>query len=318
MIDALNHMGLQVSRDWRALGRAPEAFSQIAEQALRSHIPVLVAAPHAWTDALCAWPNLPRQNLRGSFGEPPVTAYLRAGVQVDVYFWLSPVTAIHDHAFSGAFGVLHGTSLHTTFAFHSEQPQADAVRHGRLTRLQSELLHPGDVRPIAGVQRLIHQVAHLSHPSVSVCVRTTHDVGAPRQRAYFGSELAVVSDQHLASQPRRQLDLLGMLARAGDPATVATAVRRVDEADDLLAFWLLVRLYEQGDAGLLMQALALCRPRPWFDALLPALFQASADIARLHQQRDELGRLRHLLGTTGAPVEAVLATWRARRPAVTA
>jgi hypothetical protein len=148
-------------------------------------------------------------------------------------------------------------------------------------------------------------------------VRTTHDVGAPRQRAYFGSELAVVSDQHLASQPRRQLDLLGMLARAGDPATVATAVHRVDKSEDLLAFWLLLRLYEQGDAGLLLQTLGQCRPRPWFDALLPALFQASADIVGLHQQPHELGRLRHLLGTTGAPVEAVLATWRAKLPAVT-
>lgn len=310
MLDTLHRLGLQVLREWRAAEREPGAFAPLAERALRQHIAALVAPAHAWADALARAPALPKQNLRTTFGEPPVTVFLRAGVQVDVYFWLSPLTAIHDHGFSGAFGVLHGVSLHTTFRFDSEQPEDAAVRQGRLERREAELLHAGEVRAIAGVQRLIHQVAHLSHPSVSVCVRTTRDVGAPRQRVYLAPGLAIVSDLHLPGRARRQLDLAGMLARVD--GGLATALPWIDAADDLLAFWLLERLFRRGDAGLLFQALARCRPRPWFDALLPALFQASAEARTADEPADETARLRRLLDGTGAVGEALLGQWRTR------
>ncbi len=282
MHQIIRRLGLDVVQQWRATGRDPQAFSPVAERALLAVIAKLVASPSDWVRTIAAWPDLPKQRLSSKFGEPPVTLFARAGVRVEVYFWLHPVTAVHDHGFSGAFGVLHGVTLHSTSTFESPDAPTAAVRVGQLREHVTELLFTGEVRRIAGVQRLIHRVAHLSRPSVSVCVRTANDVDAPQQRTYFAPNLAVVGEQLLVPAQRRQVEMLALLAHTQQADIAAVAVHLLDSADDLLAFWLLKNLAQLGDMALVLQVTMLCRPRPWLDALLPALFQSHHDAAQ-HQ-----------------------------------
>ena len=313
----INRLGLEVLRRWRATGREPSAFAGIAHRALSEAIGPLIRSPAQWVRRIADLPTLPKQNLASKFGEPPVTLFARAGIAIDIYFWTHPATAIHDHLFCGAFGVLHGVSLHRTWQFDCPAPLDDGVRVGQLRPLASELLFVGDVRPIAAAPHLIHQVAHLAKPSVSVCVRTTADAPPPNQCVYFAPGLVAVLPKLLPAHSQRQLAMLAMLADAGHPETLAVAIELVDHADDALAFWLLWGLAQHGDMGLVLQALTDCRQRPWFDAVLPAQIelgqQVPPDLATGHGDGDDLGRLqRWLAGVPEAP--ALLHQYAERTP----
>ncbi|MSQ81877.1 MAG: hypothetical protein EXR77_03045 [Myxococcales bacterium] len=122
----INRLGLEVLRRWRATGREPWAFAGIAHHALSEAIGPLIRSPAEWVRRIADLPTLPKQNLASKFGEPPVTLFARAGIAIDIYFWTHPATAIHDHLFCGAFGVLHGVSLHRTWQFDCPAPSMTA------------------------------------------------------------------------------------------------------------------------------------------------------------------------------------------------
>ncbi|MGI8469286.1 MAG: hypothetical protein ACR2N3_12620 [Pyrinomonadaceae bacterium] len=78
----------------------------------------------AW-DAI-AWTlgetNLPEQrDLAGRFDDPPITLYNSPRFHIDIYFWLDGTTSIHQHGFCGAFQVLLGSSLHSSYDFEPQE-----------------------------------------------------------------------------------------------------------------------------------------------------------------------------------------------------
>src|SRR5213075_397838 len=92
-------------------------FPQLAERALHEaalhqHVEVLDIV--RWT---LSADRLPKQNLEATFGNPPLTLYTCGGFYIQALFWLDGTTSIHDHAFSGAFTVLAGSSIHSRFEF---------------------------------------------------------------------------------------------------------------------------------------------------------------------------------------------------------
>src|SRR4051812_34433567 len=58
-----------------------------------------------------------QEDLAASFGEPPLTLWAGRRFYISALVWRSSTTAIHQHAFSGAFQVLKGGSVHTRYAF---------------------------------------------------------------------------------------------------------------------------------------------------------------------------------------------------------
>ena len=63
----------------------------------------------------------PQRDLHGNFADPPITIYSGPRFHIDVYFWFEGTTAIHQHAFCGAFQVLLGSSIHSWYEF--ERPR---------------------------------------------------------------------------------------------------------------------------------------------------------------------------------------------------
>jgi hypothetical protein len=107
---------------------------------------------------------------REFFGEPPITLFEAPRFYIEALFWLSGTTDIHEHSFSGAFMVLAGASVHSHWRFTRERMVNSQMLCGRLDRISTEILHPGEMRSIRSGDRLIHQLFHLEVPSVTIVV----------------------------------------------------------------------------------------------------------------------------------------------------
>ena len=173
---AVDELARRVDAAYRRADYREEAFPDIAERMLRETELLesfSVADLYAWAVGL---PDLPQQLDQGStFGEPPLTLYWGKRFVVDAYTWFSSTTSIHQHAFTGAFGVLEGGSVHTTYGFVEEERINSRLQRGRLDVREVEFLRRGSVRAIRARREFIHSLFHLEHPSVSVVVRTQRD-----------------------------------------------------------------------------------------------------------------------------------------------
>src|SRR5882762_8010257 len=115
-------LGALVEDRWREQNYNEELFSEIAARSLADSD--LMGQVDPWE--IIRWvhttPELPRQqDRRGKFGNPPITLFVGSRFYIDVYFWLDGTTAVHQHAFSGAFQVLLGGSVHSHYRFEKHR-----------------------------------------------------------------------------------------------------------------------------------------------------------------------------------------------------
>lgn len=237
---ALDALVADVDRGWAALGRDPAGLSEVASGALersemRHQLTIRALCGHVARAARLATQLDPAS----AFGEPPVTLALAEGFHVDAYLWVQPTTVIHDHGFTGAFQVVEGVSMHTVGEFESDAPGDAPVRLGQLTLRPPELLRSGAVRRIEAGARFIHQVAHLSSPSLSLVVRTTSALQVPTTYEYLPAGVAMATTYHLDHQHRRKLEIAGWVLRMGRDHALEDLRALMASGDPLLVAWML-------------------------------------------------------------------------------
>lgn len=198
-------------------------------------------------DAILEWfiraAAVPSQRADDNFGEPPLLMYQGRRFFIQVLYWLDGTTSIHEHGFSGAFGVLQGSSIESTFSFDLDERVSSRVLLGRLSLTGVEYLRPGDVRPIEGALGDPHSLFHLDRPSVSVVVRTYQDPDAQPQYRYIQPGIAI-DPFHADPILERKVQLLKVLHRSGDPRYDELAASLVGTGDFQLAFRVLEQAYE--------------------------------------------------------------------------
>ena len=184
-------MGTAVGHRWLASGRDRAAFAPVATEVLRDHPPPTADPVGAALRWMATAPLPPQHNLGTGFGQPAVTVHRGDGFLVYLLFWFEETITIHDHRFSGAFTILDGVSLHTTYRFHPSERVTSGFESGALECDTVEVLHRGDVRAIAMGRGLIHSNFHFGHPppTLSMVVRTETDPSQP-QHLYSQSGLA--------------------------------------------------------------------------------------------------------------------------------
>src|SRR5438132_12409307 len=207
-------LGALVEQRWRDEDYSEERFPAIAEQAL------LETTPHTRIDPwdVIRWVNttaeLPeQQDMAGRFGNPPLTLFNGPRFYVDIYYWLDGTTTIHQHAFSGAFQVLLGSSLHSQYDFEEERRINPHFSVGRVSLRQVELLKQGDVRPIWPGKPYIHSLFHLDRPSASIVIRTRRTPQVLPQYNYHKPYFAIDPFYETAAMNKRLQSaalLLGM------------------------------------------------------------------------------------------------------------
>lgn len=197
-------------------------------------------------DEILEWfvraPSLPSQKADDNFGEPPLLMYQGRRFFIQVLYWLDGTTSIHEHGFSGAFGVLQGSSIESTFSFDLDQRVSSRVLLGRLAFKGAEYLRPGDVRPIEGALGDPHSLFHLDRPSVSVVVRTYQDPDAQPQYRYLQPGIAI-DPFHADPILDRKVQLLRVLQRSNDRRYDALASSVAETGDFQLVFRVLEQAY---------------------------------------------------------------------------
>ena len=234
-------IGRQVEARWRATNYDEVGFPELATAVLAEAQPGRTVSADDLLQWLLVTDVLPQQvDPSSKFGQPPITIYRGARFFIDALFWLDGTTEIHQHGFSGAFHVLSGGSVHTDYRWQLEDRISAALLFGRLELAGSELLRPGDTRPIRSGAGLIHGLFHLDRPSVSIVVRTYQDTECGPQYRYHPPSLAEdpFFDDGLV---KRRLEALTVL-RTLDPARYETAAAELVATSD---FYLAYRIARQ-------------------------------------------------------------------------
>ena len=136
--------------------------------------------------------KIPTQlNVYNSFGQPPVTVFNNGEFVIDLYFWMHADTSIHGHAFSGAFKVLFGRSVHELFSVKNKKSYSHDVASTDITREEVTVLNPGDTQKILPGDLFHHRVVHLDNPTVTLCIRTCNDKTIP-QWHHFENGLSIL------------------------------------------------------------------------------------------------------------------------------
>ena len=184
-MEEFQKLGELVETRWKNENYSEQVFPQIAAQALiESELPAKV---DPWE--IIRWvhtsPTLPeQQDVEGKFGNPPVTLFSGSRFYVDVYYWLDGTTSIHQHAFTGAFQVLLGSSIHSRYSFSEDRVINEHFSIGRLNLEEVQLLQKNDVHMILPGRQYIHSLFHLDRPSATITVRTQNTPSAAVQYDY--------------------------------------------------------------------------------------------------------------------------------------
>jgi hypothetical protein len=186
--------------------------------------------------------SLGRQpNADFNFGEPPLTVFAGRRFYIEALYWLDGTTSIHQHAFDGAFCVLGGGSVHSTYSFEERDRLSSRLILGDLLHQNSEILRPGSVRAINAGGGFIHSLFHYQRPSVSIVVRTYSTPGVPVQYSYDPPHVGLAPfDKEVWS--KRAHDFVNVAIRCGWRSSADLVRDAMRNSDDLSAYQLLLDL----------------------------------------------------------------------------
>lgn len=214
-------VGDTIRRRWEQSACEWEAFPGLAEEALQDGSPLLEVA----VDDLYRWvltnPKLPKQqDPKAKFAQPPVTVYSDDKFHIAFLFWTTSTTAIHQHAFEGAFRVFLGSSIQSTYGFTEEQRWGDDLRRGRLEMESIKLLRTGEICAIHFGASYIHSIYHLDNPSITLIIRTNGRPDHPEPQYSYEYPGFAVNPFRKTQELERTKQILSHLHRIGHPQWV--------------------------------------------------------------------------------------------------
>lgn len=176
-------LGRKIDAAWGRVDRDERAFPAIASEALGSFEPGDFDLNDVGRFLL---DTSIRQQPDTAFSNLPVTVHQGDNFHLELLVWTHATALIHQHAFSGAFRVMVGSSLHVDYAFNERKRINSRLLFGDIEAKRMRSLRVGDTLPIlSGRGGLIHSLFHLDEPSVTLVARTGEDPDSAPQYAYF-------------------------------------------------------------------------------------------------------------------------------------
>lgn len=256
MIPYFKLLGERIEQSWMSHSYSEEIFPRLVLDELKQAPPSgQVTLEEIIEFTFSSSQEFMQPNNRELFGEPPVMLFQSPRFYIEALFWFSATTDIHEHSFSGVFTVLAGSSVHSHWKFETERVVNSRMLSGRLERVSTEILRPGDMRLIYSGDRVIHQLFHLEVPSVTIVVRTYVDRDHLPQYKYRLPGLATAYEEGDSLRTRR-LIFLDSMARGH-----LEGLREYSR-----------RLLESGDLETVLQAFSLLGRRKIDSALLDELY----------------------------------------------
>ena len=280
-MELFNKLGAEIENLWRETNYDETHFPEIAARSLReANLPAQVSAWDVieWTMQQTVLPE--QQDLRGSFGDPPITLYNSPRFHVDVYFWLEGTTAIHQHAFCGAFQVLLGSSIHSWYEFERSEAINGFTELGNINLKLCELLSVGDVLPINAGKQYIHGLFHLEQPSATIVVRTHKSPMFLPQFSYHKPFLAIDPFFEEANTTKK-MQCVTALIRAKHPRTDEFIADWLRVADFQTSFQILSGLRGYLRSNQVDQLFNLAAPQNRFEAMLEVVRERHGERANV-------------------------------------
>ena len=288
----IERLGDEVEISWKKEGYVREVFSEIAYQVLKKS----GVSEQLTMEEVLLWlqktKDLPEQlSLDQSFGSPPITLYHHSHFLIDVYFWVAPEMSIHSHGFQGAFAVLEGNSLHCRYQFPIRENFKDDILIGNLHLEEAVLLRKGEVHEIPMGTDLIHQVWHLSSPTVSLAIRTPKKERL--QYNYFKPHLSLREQFPIPPLQIKRSDALRMLYRTKHPRKERFLKELLLEGDPLGALWILLKYFKDTNDLKGIQKILPDIPKlqRWIPSLLESfkyLYETTVDWAAFKGEEEKL------------------------------
>ena len=232
-----NDLGRTVLAQWKQENFSLTAFPEIARTILEDRPPAEHVDLSAFIREFLMNDEQPMQTNSG-FGQPELVAYSHPRFYIQILFWLDGTTDIHQHEFSGAFHVMHGSSIHAQYEFANARTVTPHFRLGDVRMKEIELLETGRTVPIVSGQNCIHSLFHLDTPSVTVVIRTQNDPGTGPQFNYLPPHVAMdpVFGDELTLRRKQLLDVLEHMEA---PDYVAIVLEMLEELDIERGFFIL-------------------------------------------------------------------------------
>lgn len=274
-------LGEEIEKIWRDKNYAEDVFPEIAEQALKkANLPEKVSAWEVieWT---LGQTNLPVQrDVQGNFGDPPITLYNSPRFHVDVYFWLEGTTAIHQHAFCGAFQVLHGSSIHSWYEFDLQESVNIFTEIGDISLKLVDLLRVGDVQKILSGRQYIHGLFHLEQPSATIVVRTHRSPLHMPQYSYHKPYLAI---DPFFEEPNttKKIQCITAMLRSKFPETDKFIADLLKESDFQTSYAILSTIKHHLQDNQMNQMFNLSSPKDRFGEFLEVVEEKHGEKARI-------------------------------------
>jgi hypothetical protein len=238
-----NDLGRTVLEHWKRENFSLAKFPEIAQNALEARPPAKhVDLAGLMRDFLLS-DEQPFQT-DSEFGEPEIVAYSHPQFYIQLLFWMDGTTAIHQHEFSGAFHVMHGSSIHAHYTFEKARQITPFMRVGNVKMKKIEILEKGRTVPIVSGHQTIHSLFHLDSPSVTVVVRTQHDPGTGPQFNYLPPHMAI-DPHHGDLLTARRTQLLDVLEHTQDTGYGEIAMQMIADLDFERGFYVLRHCREQ-------------------------------------------------------------------------
>jgi hypothetical protein len=280
-MEEFQELGSLVEDRWKAENYSEESFPEIAVQALNeSDMPSRV---DPWE--IIRWvhtaESLPHQyDIEARFGNPPITLFSGPRFYIDVYYWLDGTTSIHQHAFTGAFQVLLGSSIHSRYSFREDKIINEHFSTGDITLEDVQLLKLKDIRMIQPGRNFIHSLFHLDRPSATLTIRTEHTPSAGLQYDY--------RKPHFALNPffknpvlSRKLQTIGLLLGMKHKDADAMISNLVCSSDFHTAYFVLAETYQQLKRDEMDALFGLSTGRDRFRAILERCKQTHGPLTDL-------------------------------------
>jgi hypothetical protein len=294
-MELFTKLGAQVEILWRDKNYDETVFPEIAAEALRAaNLPAQVSAWEVieWTMKQTVLPE--QRDLPGNFGDPPITLYNSPRFHIDVYFWLEGTTAIHQHAFCGAFQVLMGSSIHSWYEFERSESVNTFTEIGNMNLKLCELLSVGDVQPINAGRQYIHGLFHLEQPSATIVVRTHKSPMFLPQFSYYKPHLAIDPFFEEANTTKKMQCVTAMI-RAKFPKTDEFIADWLKVADFQTTFQILSTLRSYLRSNQVDQLFNLAAPQNRFDAFMEIVRERHGERAnvfpKIFEHEDRLNEI---------------------------
>lgn len=265
-MQVFTRLGTDIATAWAARDYDERCFPALAQDHIaraRCHEQITPWDVLGWiadTDTV-----VPQPNLGAEFGQPPLTVYWHPRFYIELLFWATSTTSIHQHSTCGAFGLLAGASLNSVYHFAPRRRVSSGLVLGDVRLERARLLAPGDVEPILPGDQLIHAVFHLDFPSVSIVVRRQAYLDAGPTYEYHPPH---VSAQAWFASPvlTRKLEVLALMALVRPGEREAMARRCIDSEGLYGAFRVLQQEVRRGDGAVFERLLAHAVARHGDDA----------------------------------------------------